>query len=197
MIWIRESNMTKVTIRYTDYFTQTIQRMREDGLLLVTSGADGKPNIMTIGWGTLGAIWGRPVFLVLVRPSRHTYSRLEEVGEFTVNVPPRELATGVNLCGTVSGREHDKFQEARLTPVASRQVRPPIIEECVVHYECRILHRNDVAPDALVQAILDDAYAQGDFHRVYFGEIVAAYANQDAVQRLSEAAAGALPMARP
>ena len=66
MIWEREQTMAKVTIRYTDYFTETIQRMREDGLLLVTSGADGKPNVMTIGWGTLGAIWGRSVFLVLV-----------------------------------------------------------------------------------------------------------------------------------
>jgi flavin reductase (DIM6/NTAB) family NADH-FMN oxidoreductase RutF len=188
--------MAKVTIRYTDYFTETIQRMREDGLLLVTSGADGKPNVMTIGWGTLGAIWGRPVFLVLVRPSRHTYSRLEEIGEFTINVPPRGLATGVNLCGTVSGRDHDKFQEAGLTPVASRQVRPPIVQECVVHYECRILHKNDLVPGALSQAILDDAYPQEDFHRVYFGEIVAAYANQDAAQRLKEAA-GVFPMARP
>ena len=91
------TDMPKVTIRYTDYFRETIQRMCEDGLLLVTSGADGKPNVMTIGWGTLGVIWGRPVFLVLVRPSRHTYRRLEQVGEFTVNVPPRELAAGVNL----------------------------------------------------------------------------------------------------
>src|ERR1039458_5891539 len=33
-----------------------------------------------------------------------------------------------------------------LTPVASRQGRPPIIQECVVHYECRILHKNDVVP---------------------------------------------------
>jgi flavin reductase (DIM6/NTAB) family NADH-FMN oxidoreductase RutF len=188
--------MAKVTIRYTDYLMQTIQRMREDGLLLATSGADGKPNVMTIGWGTIGAIWGRPVFLVLVRHSRYTYSRLEEAGEFTVNVPPRELAAEVNFCGTVSGRDHDKFEEARLTAAASRQVRPPIIEECVVHYECRIVHKSDVVPGALVQAILDDAYAQGDFHRVYFGEIVAAYADQDAAQRLSEAAA-ALPMARP
>ena len=56
---------------------------------------------------------------------------------------------------------------------------------------------NDVVSGALVQAILDDAYAQGDFHRVYFGEIVAAYADQDAAHRLSEAATGALPMARP
>jgi flavin reductase (DIM6/NTAB) family NADH-FMN oxidoreductase RutF len=54
-----------------------------------------------------------------------------------------------------------------------------------------------VVSGALVQAILDDAYAQGDFHRVYFGEIVAAYADQDAAHRLSEAATGALPMARP
>ena len=78
----------------------------------------------------------------------------------------------------------------------SRQVRPPIIAECVVHYECRTLHRNDVAPEALVQAVLDDAYPAGDFHRVYFGEIVAAYAEKDAAQRLREPA-GAFPIAGP
>ena len=66
-----------------------------------------------------------------------------------------------------------------------------------MHYECRILHRNDVVPGAVVQPILDDAYAQGDFHRVYFGEIVAAYADRDAAHRLSAAAVGALPVARP
>jgi len=182
--------MAKVGVRYTDYFAQTIQRMREEGLLLVTLGADGKPNVMTIGWGTMGSIWSRPVFIVLVRPSRHTYSRLEQVGEFTVNVPPRELEAAVSHCGTVSGRDHDKFQEMRLTPIPSREVRPPIIKECVVHYECRMLHRNDVVPDALVQAVREEFYGSGDFHRVYFGEIVAAYADEDAAQRLSAPQAG-------
>jgi len=176
--------MAKVTVRYTDYFEQTIQRMREDGLLLVTADADGKPNVMTIGWGTIGSIWGRPVFIVLVRPSRHTYSRLEEVSEFTVNVPPKELAAAAAHCGTVSGRDHDKFREARLTTLPSRQVRPPIIAECVVHYECRVLHRNDVDPGALVQAVRDEYYPKGDFHRVYFGEIVASYADDNAAARL-------------
>jgi flavin reductase (DIM6/NTAB) family NADH-FMN oxidoreductase RutF len=176
--------MAKVVVRYTDYFAQTIQRMREDGLLLVTMGADGKPNVMTVGWGTMGSIWARPVFIVLVRHSRYTYSRLEQVGDFTVNVPPRELAAAVSHCGTVSGRDHDKFQEMRLTPIPSREVRPPIIKECVMHYECRTLHRNDLAPEALVQAVREEFYASGDFHRIYFGEIVAAYADQDAGQRL-------------
>ncbi len=182
--------MAKVTVHYGDYFKQTMQRMREDGLLLVSADRDGRPNVMTIGWGTIGSIWGRPLFIVLVRPSRHTFSRLEQNPDFTVNVPPRELAAAAAHCGKVSGRDHDKFQEMRLTTVPGRQVRAPIIQECVVHYECRTLHRNDVAPATLAQAILDEYYPQDDFHRVYFGEIVACYADEDAAARLRPAAGG-------
>lgn len=181
--------MAKTTIRYTDYFGETMRRMREDGLLLVTAGGDGKPNVMTIGWGTIGSIWARPIFLVLVRPPRYTHTRLEEAADFTVNVPPPELAAAVSHCGTVSGRDHDKFGEMHLTAVPSRQVRPPIIGECLVHYECRTVHRNDVRPETLAQAVLEDSYPQGDFHRIYFGEIVAAYAEEDAAQRLGAGAA--------
>ena len=178
--------MNKVQVRFTDYFAQTIQRMREDGLLLVSTGADGKANVMTIGWGTIGCIWSRPVFIVLVRPSRYTYSRLEQVNDFTVNVPPPELAAAVSHCGSVSGRNHDKFQEAQLTLIPSREVRSPVIKECVIHYECRTLHHNDLAPEALVQAVREEFYANGDFHRVFFGEIVAAYADEDANTRIGK-----------
>jgi len=182
--------MNKVSVRYTDFFAQTIQRMREDGLLLCTQGSDRKPNVMTIGWGTMGSIWSRPGFIVLVRPSRYTYSRLEQVSDFTVNVAPPELAAAVSHCGSVSGREHDKFQEMNLTPVPGREVRAPIIKECVVHYECRTLHRNDIVPESLAQAVRDECYPSGDFHRIYFGEIVAAYADEDAAQRLRAQPAG-------
>ncbi len=183
--------MAKVQVKFTDYFAQTIQRMREDGLLLVSTGTDGKANVMTIGWGTIGCIWSRPVFIVLVRPSRYTYSRLEQVNDFTVNVPPRELPAAVSHCGTVSGRHHDKFAEAQLTPLPSREIRSPIIKECVVHYECRTLHRNDLVPEALAQAVREEFYPREDFHRVYFGEIVAAYADEDAGTRLSVEQPGA------
>ena len=54
--------------------------------------------------------------------------------------------------------------------------------ECVIHYECRTIQRNDVDPDTLTQAIRDGSYAAGDFHRVYYGEIVAAYAEPDVVR---------------
>jgi len=177
--------MSKVTVEYTDYFAEMIKRMQEDGLLMVTSSADGKSNVMTIGWGTVGILWSLPVFVVLVRPSRYTYSRLEEVDEFTINVPPEELAKAALHCGTVSGRDNDKFKDMGFTPVQGRKVKVPIIQECVMHYECRIVHENDVIPEALVKAIINGAYPQGDFHRIYYGQILAAYADENALQELN------------
>jgi len=185
--------MAKVVVPYAEYFAQTIQRMDEEGLLLVTAGTDGKPNVMTIGWGTIGSIWARPIFVVLVRHSRHTYSLMEQISDFTVNVLPRELAAAASLCGSRSGLEHDKFQEAHLTPIPSREVRSPIIKECVVHYECRTVDRVDMLADALVQSVREQFYKKGDFHRIYFGEIVASYADENATQRLSVEGQGRLP----
>jgi hypothetical protein len=54
-----------------------------------------------------------------------------------------------------------------------------------VHYECRTVNRVDMVPDALIQSIREQFYKKGDFHRIYFGEIVASYADEDATQRLS------------
>ena len=177
--------MPKVSVSYTEFFTPTMQRLCDEGLLLATAGRDGKPNVMTIGWGMIGSIWARPVFLALVRPSRHSYSLLEQVSDFTINVLPPELAEVAALCGSVSGREHEKFQEAKLTPIPAHEVRAPIIRECVVHYECRTVERVDLDVNALVQSIKGQFYKNGDFHRLYFGEIVASYADDNAAARLS------------
>jgi flavin reductase (DIM6/NTAB) family NADH-FMN oxidoreductase RutF len=170
--------MSKIKVDYKDYFSETIERMCDDGLLLVTKGNDNKANIMTIGWGTIGSIWGRPTFIVLVRPSRYTYSRLEEVDEFTVNVPSKSLAKAALHCGTVSGRDHDKFKEMSLTETASQEVQVPIIEECHINYECRSIHKNDLIPDVLDDVVKKQFYPECDFHRLYFGEILATYVDE-------------------
>lgn len=180
------TTMTKQTIRYTDYFSETMWRLREDGLLLVSSSATGTPNVMTIGWCAIGIMWGRPVVTIMVRPSRYTYKLIEEVPEFTVNVPPAQLAAAVKHCGTVSGAGHDKFQELNLDPLRSWEVAPPVIRQCAVHYECRVIHRCDMSAEALVADLRGKFYPEGNFHRYYFGEIVASYADGDALERLTE-----------
>lgn len=175
--------MAKVEIRYTDYMKETLEAMGHGGLLLVTSDPLGKPNAMTIGWGSIGQIWGRPIFVALVRPSRYTHALIEQTGEFTINVPPKDLSDIVLFCGTVSGRDRDKFKEKGLTAAPGKRVHSPIIEECVIHYECKVVHANDVLKDRLGSGVAS-SYPAGDYHRLYFGEILAAYADPDARARI-------------
>ncbi len=175
---------TKRAIKLFDFWQETIDSLTREGLLLCSAGADGKPNVMTIGWLTGGAIWSKPILIVLVRPSRFTYDRLNQVHEFTVNVLPASFAEAIQHCGTASGRDGDKFNHTGLKPVPAQKVRVPIIEQGVVHYECRVVHTNEVIPANLSADIKASAYESGDYHRVYFGEVLAAYAATDAREQL-------------
>jgi len=69
--------------------------------------------------------------------------------------------------------------------VPGKKVKSPIIEECVINYECRVVHKNDVISDRLADEIRYSAYRQGDFHRIYFGEILVVYADIDAKEKLA------------
>jgi flavin reductase (DIM6/NTAB) family NADH-FMN oxidoreductase RutF len=177
--------LSKIEASYTDYLKETNKVLGHGGLLLASVDAEGNPNAMTIGWGTIGIIWGKPVFVVFVRPSRYTYNLIEITNDFTVNVPTPGLADKVSYFGTVSGRDRNKFKEKRLTATPGKKVKSPIIEECCIHYECRVVNKNDIMPDNLADEIRHGPYRQGDFHRIYFGEILEVYADIDAKERLA------------
>jgi len=170
--------MRKIEIPTFKFINETIKRLSHPGLLLV-SGTLERANVMTIGWGLPGILWGKPFFIVAVRPSRYTYQFIEKNGEFTVNVPRRGMEKIVNYCGTVSGRNHDKFKESGLTLLPCGQVKAPIIGECVIHYECRVAYKTKVVSEDLSSSILSAWYPSGDYHTLYFGEIVAVHADED------------------
>jgi flavin reductase (DIM6/NTAB) family NADH-FMN oxidoreductase RutF len=165
--------VAKKTTDYRDHIEETVKAFGEDRVLLVSRGKGDLPNVMAIGWGTTGIIWRRPIFVVLVRPSRYTYKLIEETGEFTVNIVPPKLKEVVQYCGTVSGRDHDKFKEKQLTDIPSKKIRTPIIKECILHFECAVVNKSDLIPSGLEKSIINTLYPKGDFHRVYFGEILA------------------------
>lgn len=165
--------MPKETVPYTTYLDETLTLLANPGLLLVSQGEEGPPNAMTIGWGTVGIVWGLKMFIVLVRPSRYTFTRLEQSDSFTVNVPGPSLHDAVNFCGTRSGRDHDKFDVCDMTVEPSGTVSAPGIAEAPIVYECQILHTNDVINANLDPDIVTKAYSSGDFHRIYYGEILA------------------------
>lgn len=155
-----------------DAFGETVAKLGQGGCLLV-GGEKGNP--MTIGWGTVGIIWGRPVFVVAVRPSRYTFGLMEALGEFTVNVPPDSFKKEVASIGSESGRTVDKIAKHKLRLARSRDVKVPYIEQCPIHYECRVIHKGNVINADLEREIVAKSYPNGDFHRLYFGEILGVY----------------------
>ncbi len=175
--------MEKRDYGLTEAWSEAVQVMHRSGLLLVSADAAGKPNVMTIGWALLGIVWAKPILAVLVRPSRFTYGLVDAVGDFTVNVPSPDMDDIVQYCGTMSGREHDKFAERRLTAAPARRVHSPIIEECLLHYECKVVHKNDVEARMLAPDIVSSYYPKGDYHRIFFGEVVSVYGVPDFRQR--------------
>jgi flavin reductase (DIM6/NTAB) family NADH-FMN oxidoreductase RutF len=145
--------------------------------LLLTAGdfAGGRFNTMTVGWGSVGTMWGRPFAQVVVRPIRYTYEFIERYDTFTLCAFPQRHRRALNLLGTKSGRDGDKIAEAGLTPVASTQVAAPGFAEADLILECRKIYWDDMAPSRFLDPTIEGNYPNKDYHRIYFGQILAIY----------------------
>ena len=143
--------------------------------LLLTAGdfEKGEFNTMTVGWGTFGAMWNRPIAEAVVRPVRHTYGFMERHGTFTLSAFPEELRDALTLLGTKSGRDGDKIAEAGLTPIASSEIPAPGFAEAELIVECRTIYWHDFDPTRFVEPTIDESYPDKDYHRSYVGEILA------------------------
>lgn len=153
------------------------------GILLTTKGK-GKVNSMTIGWGTIGIEWGRPMFVAYVRESRYTRQILDENPEFTVNCPIGELSGPIlGICGTKSGRDTDKIKELGLHLEEPMLISVPGIKELPLTLECKVVYRNPQPVASIPQQIQDRYYplkdGVQDHHYAYYGEIVGAYIIQE------------------
>jgi flavin reductase (DIM6/NTAB) family NADH-FMN oxidoreductase RutF len=94
-------------------------------------------NIFTVSWvGTISS--DPPMCYISVRPSRHSYEIIKRNGEFVINLTTEDLARATDWCGVRSGKDHNKFQEMKLTPGKATIVGAPIIEESPICIECRV-----------------------------------------------------------
>ncbi len=149
------------------------------GVLLTTKSGE-QVNTMTIGWGTLGIQWGKPIFIAFVRESRFTKSLLDETGEFTVNIPCAQTDPGIlGFCGRKSGRDVEKIQALNLTTEPPEVISVPGIRELPLTLECKVIYKQEQDLSAIPPEILTRYYPEADgsrdVHTAYYGEIVSAY----------------------
>ena len=162
-------------MREVDYMSvaqQVMDQIKKGAFL--TAKADDQLNTMAIGWALVGVVWGKPIFMVAVRDSRHTFSILEKAADFTVTVPTTDVQDQVMYCGTKSGRNVDKYKECHLELAEAQKVITPIIRTPGIHFECKIVHKAPMDPKFLDKEY-EGLYPQKDYHTLYFGEILACY----------------------
>jgi flavin reductase (DIM6/NTAB) family NADH-FMN oxidoreductase RutF len=143
--------------------------------LLLTAGDLEKQdyNCMTVGWGSFGVMWGRPFAQVVVRPTRHTWKFMEKAAAFTLCAFGEEHRKALSYCGSRSGRDEDKVKATGITPIRSRVVSAPGFQEAELIVECRRSYFDDLEPRHFLDPSIEKNYPKKDYHRVYFGEIVA------------------------
>jgi len=146
----------------------------DDNWLLLTAGENqpGQFNSMTVSWGALGWIWGKPLAVVVVRPQRYTRQFMDQHDTFSLCGFSAEYRPVLNMLGTLSGRDSDKMSRCGLKPIALSQIACPGFDEAELILECRKTYFDELNPQNFLADFIAPHY-KGDYHRMYFGEVLA------------------------
>ncbi len=130
-------------------------------LIIGSYGSHGRPNIMNAAWGGIASS-KPPCISVSLREATLTYHNIRQAEAFTVNFPSEKHVREADFVGMVSGREHDKFKETRLTPEKSKLVNAPIVREFPYALECKLVRQVELG-----------------LHTMFIGEIVGMVADSE------------------
>ncbi|MHB1006199.1 MAG: flavin reductase family protein [Chloroflexota bacterium] len=130
-------------------------------LVLVTAARGELLDATTVAW-TMPLSLDPLLIGVAVFPYHFAHELIGGGDEFAINVICEDILKQARFCGTVSGREVDKFKQTGLTPYEATEIRAPLIEECIGHLECGVVDRRTF----------------GD-HTLFVGQVLAASAEAD------------------
>lgn len=140
-------------------------------VMVSVSDGNGKNNIITVAWA--GTICTNPPMLsISVRPERYSYEMIKSTKEFVVNLTTKDLVRACDYCGVTSGRDVDKFEKMKLTPIKLPNVSVPGIKESPVNIECRVKKIEELGSHTMfiadvVGVTVDDEYMdeKGKFNK--------------------------------
>jgi len=158
-------------------FNENVFALWENRWFLLTGGdfSKGEYNTMTVGWGSIGVVWGVPFVQVFVRPTRYTMQFMDQYPTFTLCAFPKAYRAKLSYLGSVSGKDVDKIAESGLTPTASQIVAAPSFEEADLCIECEKMYWQDLDPQKFLDPKIEKNYSLKDYHRIYYGAVKAIY----------------------
>jgi flavin reductase (DIM6/NTAB) family NADH-FMN oxidoreductase RutF len=111
--------------------------MEPGPVVLVTTNDGRKDNVMTITWTMVMDFSAS--FAITTGPWNYSYEALRRTKECVIAIPTVDLIDTAVGIGTCSGTDTDKFEKFGLTRVKAKQVKAPLIKECLANIECRVV----------------------------------------------------------
>lgn len=150
-----------------------------DRWMLITAENGGIVNTMTASWGCFGVLWNRPVCTCFIRPGRFTHELISKSNSFSLSFLPQVYRNSLRICGTVSGRDTDKFALSRLTPdffvnndtKRDEKYAVPYISQAETVVICRKIYADVIRPDSFLCEDIQLNYPNLDYHTVFISEI--------------------------
>jgi flavin reductase (DIM6/NTAB) family NADH-FMN oxidoreductase RutF len=109
-------------------------------LAVLPSEGDADPNLITLCFN-MHCSYKPPIMAFSIFKGALSFQLACSAKHCVLTVPGEDLARAVLLCGTVSGRDINKFRETGLTPCRSETVPVPGISEAIANVELKIVHR--------------------------------------------------------
>lgn len=117
--------------------SKAFQLIEPGPVVLVTTAHKGKANIMTMTWHMVMDF--TPQIGCIIGPWDFSFTALRATKECVLAIPTVDIAAKVVDIGNCSGRDVDKFEKFRLTPMPAEEVKAPLIKECLANLECRVV----------------------------------------------------------
>ena len=126
-------------------------------VVLAGAEVDGKPGFATAG--ACGCVCLDPILYLSLKSTHHTNRGIKANGYFSINIPSSNMVVQTDYCGIVSGVDIDK--SSVFTSFYDDIEKAPLITECPLNFLCKV-----------IQSLPIHGFD------VFFGEIVAAYADE-------------------
>jgi len=126
--------------------------------MIVGAMVNEKPTYTTVGAGGCACL--EPVLCVSLKNTHYITVGIAQSGYFSVNIPSSMLVAEMDYCGIVSGKDTDK--SGLFAPFYDEIGSAPMIEECPLSFLCKVYDSKEIKGFTM-----------------FFGEIVAAYADKD------------------
>ena len=178
--------LPKGELKPSGLFTQPMKLLTQDLTIpamptILTAGDKNNYNSMTIGWGTIGVGFAKPIFTVFVKPERYTYEFIDKSDIFTVSYIDQNIYKKKFLpYGNKSGRDINK-EEVTGTHIKFLDDGGITFEEAEEVYVCKIIAKGHLSENDIHQDIIDlykslpEVYYSTKPHGVYIGEIIGHY----------------------